>query len=109
MLVLSPSANDRSVNARSTPMTCAQVDVSVCIANWNCKEYLRACLHSLQEGRQGVCVEIIVVDNASSDGAAEMVANDFPEVILIRNKTNLGFAAASNRAADCATGAIFSF
>src|SRR5262245_8899432 len=50
------------------------IDVSVCIANWNCRDLLRACLESLHDQPQGVRLETIVVDNASTDGAADMVA-----------------------------------
>ena len=50
------------------------IDVSVCIVNWNCRDLLRQCLRSLREQPQGVTLEIIVVDNASNDGAADMVA-----------------------------------
>jgi len=91
----------RHVRRDSTVRT---VDVSVCIANWNCLEYLRGCLESLLDVPQGVTVEVIVVDNASSDGAADMVAREFPEVTLIRNEKNEGFARASNQAAQLATG-----
>ena len=48
--------------------------VSVCIVNWNCRKLLKACLRSLTPKLQGVRLEVIVVDNASTDGAAEMVA-----------------------------------
>jgi hypothetical protein len=82
----------------------AAPDVSVCIANWNCRDYLRDCLHSLLHSPQGVSAEVIVADNASSDGAADMVAREFPDVVLIRNDENLGFARASNQAAARATG-----
>jgi len=78
--------------------------VSVCIANWNCCNYLRACLASLLDAPQGVDLEVIVVDNASTDGAAELVAHEFPEVHLIRNAENVGFARASNQAAARAKG-----
>src|SRR5712692_9290794 len=61
------------------------VDVSVCIANWNCRDILRGCLESLHDRSQGVSLETIVVDNASGDGAADMVARDFTRVRLIRN------------------------
>ena len=64
------------------------IDVSVCIANWNCRELLRGCLESLHDLPQGVRVETIVVDNGSADGAADMVAREFPEVILVRNTAN---------------------
>ena len=82
----------------------AAIDISVCIANWNCRDYLRACLDSLLDQPQGVSVEVIVTDNGSTDGAAEMVVDDYPEVVLIRNVDNRGFARASNQAAECATG-----
>lgn len=85
------------------------VDVSVCIANWNCKELLRGCLRSLLERPQGVGLEVVVVDNASSDGAADMVAEEFPEVTLIRNATNTGFSRANNQAADRARGRYLFF
>jgi GT2 family glycosyltransferase len=80
------------------------IDVSVCIANWNCRELLRGCLESLQDCNQGVRLEVIVVDNASADGAADMVADEFPEVVLLRNETNRGFARANNQAAAKARG-----
>ena len=85
------------------------IDVSVCIANWNCRELLRVCLGSLLDCPQGVRLEVIVVDNASSDGAAEMVAREFPEVVLVRNPVNRGFARASNQAAERAAGRYLFF
>jgi GT2 family glycosyltransferase len=85
------------------------VDVSVCIANWNCRDLLRACLESLHDQPQGVRLETIVVDNASADGAADMVAREFPEVVLQRNAANLGFARANNQAARRARGRYLLF
>jgi N-acetylglucosaminyl-diphospho-decaprenol L-rhamnosyltransferase len=93
----------------ATSATPIALDVSVCIANWNCAALLRACLHSLFENPQGVNFEVVVVDNASTDGAAEMVAAEFPKVALIRNSTNRGFAAASNQAAARARGRYLFF
>jgi N-acetylglucosaminyl-diphospho-decaprenol L-rhamnosyltransferase len=84
-------------------------DVSVCIANWNCKDYLRACLASLLDDPQGATVEVLVADNASADGAAQMVEREFPEVILVCNSENLGFARASNQAAERARGRYLFF
>jgi GT2 family glycosyltransferase len=85
------------------------IDVTVCVANWNCREHLRRCLESLHDQPQGVRVETVVVDNASSDGAAEMVAEHFPEVVLVRNSENRGFARASNQAAARARGRFLFF
>ncbi len=92
------------------PRTAAPpVDVSVCIANWNCRDYLGTCLASILQVPHGVTVEVIVVDNASADGAADLVADEFPSVVLVRNAENLGFARASNQAAERATGRYLFF
>ncbi|MFO0928796.1 MAG: glycosyltransferase family 2 protein [Gemmataceae bacterium] len=83
--------------------------VSVCIPNWNCRDLLRQCLRSLTARRQGVRLEVIVVDNASSDGAADLVAAEFPRVRLIRNPANRGYARACNQAARLARGRYLFF
>ncbi|MCC6418839.1 MAG: glycosyltransferase family 2 protein [Gemmataceae bacterium] len=85
------------------------VEVSVCIANWNCRDLLRACLESVLDRPQGVVVETVVVDNGSTDGAADMVAAEFPETVLVRNPTNRGFARANNQAAELARGRYLFF
>ncbi|MFA0782915.1 MAG: hypothetical protein YYHSYBAR_001306 [Candidatus Fervidibacter sacchari] len=80
--------------------------VSVIIVNWNTREHLRRCLQSLTQ-RSTPCtlhLEIIVVDNASVDGSAEMVRCEFPHVRLIANDRNLGYAAANNQGAKIARG-----
>jgi GT2 family glycosyltransferase len=84
-------------------------DVSVCIVNWNCRDLLRDALASLHRQEQGVHIETIVVDNASVDGAADMVAAEFPEVVLLRNAVNHGFARGNNQAAARATGRYLFF
>jgi GT2 family glycosyltransferase len=85
------------------------IDISVCIANWNCREILRKCLASLHDWPQGVRLETIVVDNNSADGAADMVARDFPGAVVVRNPDNRGFARASNQAAQLARGRYLFF
>jgi N-acetylglucosaminyl-diphospho-decaprenol L-rhamnosyltransferase len=81
------------------------VDLSVCIVNWNSRDLLRQCLDSIQRAdTAGLTVETIVVDNGSSDGSAEMVAREFPQVVLVQNADNTGFARANNQAADVARG-----
>lgn len=85
------------------------VDVSVCVVNWNCKEMLRDCLQSLRDQPQDPRLEIFVVDNASTDGAPAMVAREFPEIVLLRNANNVGFARANNRAARLASGRYLFF
>jgi GT2 family glycosyltransferase len=85
------------------------IDVSICIVNWNCRAHLRDCLHSLRAASSEVSLEVLVVDNGSSDGAADMVAETFPEVALIRNHDNLGFSRANNQAARLARGRYLFF
>jgi GT2 family glycosyltransferase len=80
------------------------MDVSVCIVNWNTRELLRRCLQSIREHTTELRLEVIVVDNASADSSAAMVATDFPEVKLLASKENLGFGRGSNRAAASALG-----
>jgi len=70
-------------------------DVSVIIVSWNAKEHLLDCLCSLSH-QSGVVGEIIAVDNGSSDGSCDAVENQFPQVKLIKNGENLGFAKTNN-------------
>jgi GT2 family glycosyltransferase len=102
-MVDAPSPAPLSAPA-DTPAEDGPIDVTVCIANWNCRAMLCDCLESLLDQPQGVRLETIVVDNASTDGAAEMIVDDFPEVLLVRNAENVGFARANNQAAARARG-----
>jgi GT2 family glycosyltransferase len=70
--------------------------VSIIIVSWNARDYLVQCLNSISEETCRYPVEIIVVDNASTDGSPESVERQFPQVRLIRNADNLGFAKANN-------------
>lgn len=71
----------------------AETALSVVVVNWNGAAYLGACLASAR----GAGREVIVVDNASRDGSAELVRRSFPDVVWLANDTNLGFARAANR------------
>lgn len=73
--------------------------VSVIVVSFNTRELLRACLGSVETHH-----EVIVVDNASIDGSAEMVAQDFPNVTLVRNHENVGFGVANNQGIALAMG-----
>jgi len=79
-----------------SPKTVKHPKVSVIVVNWNRRDLLRACLHSL-EIQTETDFEITVVDNGSVDGSPEMVARQFPGVRLIRNGENRGFCAANNQ------------
>ena len=74
------------------------VDISFIIVNWNTREILIDCLDSIYKTVTDIGSEIYVVDNNSTDGSQEAVKNGFPEVKLIENSTNTGFAYANNQA-----------
>lgn len=73
-------------------------ELSIIIVNWNTRDLLRDCLNSIYAETRQTSFEVFVVDNASSDSSAEMVQGEFPQVKLIENEKNLGFARASNQA-----------
>ena len=81
---------------------------SIIVVNYNGREYLTQCLCSLldEDHRD---YEIIVVDNASTDGSAEHVEERFPEVTVIRNETNYGFGQGNNLAVQRANGEYLAF
>jgi hypothetical protein len=72
--------------------------------NWNTKDYLLQCIDSLFDQKERHQYEIIVVDNGSSDGSQQSVAETYPAVQLIQNKRNLGFSKANNIGIAAATG-----
>src|ERR1017187_7833280 len=69
--------------------------LSVIAVTWNAKKYVDACLGSLDHVAD-IPMEVIVVDNASTDGTAELIAREFRDFKLFRNDQNLGFAKANN-------------
>ena len=79
-------------------------DISVAIVSYNTRDLLRECLRSLQEHSAEANLEIIVIDNASHDGSAPMVRDEFPAVQLIESAHNAGYGAANNRALAQARG-----
>jgi len=76
------------------------LELSVTICSWNTQEDLRACLRSLEEARSEARFEVLVVDNNSEDGSADMVAASFPWVRLFRMNRNLGFTGGHNYAME---------
>jgi len=76
-------------------MESTPVEVSIVIVTWNAARYMVDCLKSL-ERQTALPTEIIVVDNASSDGTARLIRDRFPDVILVESDRNLGFAKANN-------------
>ncbi len=80
------------------------MDLSVLIVNYNVKAYIDQCLRSVERASQGLQVEVIVVDNASSDGSVAHIQKHFPWVTCIASPENLGFGRANNLAAAQAKG-----
>ena len=74
------------------------VDISFIIVNWNTRDILIDCLNSIYKTVTDIGFEIYVVDNNSTDGSREATKKRFPDVKLIENKTNTGFAHANNQA-----------
>lgn len=72
------------------------LDLGIVIVSWNTRDLLRDCLRSVERS-EGVTCRVIVVDNASADGSAEMVRAGFPQVELIENSDNRGYPAANNQ------------
>jgi len=77
--------------------------VSIVIVSYNTRGLLRDCLNSLMSTEGRIC-EVIVVDNCSTDGSADMMASEFPDIRLIRNAQNCGFAKATNQGMKVAKG-----
>jgi GT2 family glycosyltransferase len=88
------------------PRAPVRTDCSVIIVAYNQRADLARCLASLRESTDA---EIIVVDNGSSDGTADYLAGEFPEVRLVRSQENLGFGGANNLAAGQAAGRYLAF
>lgn len=80
------------------------MDLSVCVVSWNTRDLLDQCVRSIYETTEGVEFEVIVVDNASSDGTAAMLHARHPQVRLLANTENAGFARANNQAIEASTG-----
>lgn len=78
--------------------------LSIIIVSWNVKADLFRCLKSIKENRPHEEFEIIVVDNASTDGSVDIIKSDFPDVKIIANNNNVGFSAANNQAIKIAKG-----
>jgi N-acetylglucosaminyl-diphospho-decaprenol L-rhamnosyltransferase len=82
-------------------------EISIIILNWNTRDLLAKCLDSLEQHKGDLQLEIIVVDNASSDGSQAMLREKYPQVQLIANGQNVGFAKGNNQAMEVARGNYF--
>jgi len=71
--------------------------LSIIVVSYNTREFICSCLNSIKKCLDGLTYEIIVVDNHSVDGSCQLIHEDFPDLLLMENRENLGFAKAVNR------------
>jgi GT2 family glycosyltransferase len=79
-------------------------DLSICIVTYQARDWLKDCLESIYENTQIADLEIIVVDNGSNDGIDQMLAQDYPNIRFIPNKTNEGYTRPMNQSLQAAQG-----
>ena len=101
MSMTSPAGSAASSSSCPKAPAC---QVSVVILNWNVRDLVSACLRSVLAESAEVDLEVIVVDNNSADGSQEAIKSEFPQVQLIENESNLGFAAGCNQGIAIARG-----
>ena len=78
--------------------------LSIVLVCWNNKAYLGPCLKSLYESGMKNAFDVVVVDNGSTDGSQQMLADEYPDVMLIQNERNVGLGKASNQGIDATRG-----
>jgi GT2 family glycosyltransferase len=83
--------------------------LSIIIATWNSTDYLRRCLVSVYRYTQTIAFEVIVVDNASPAQDVDVIRDEFPAVVLIKSRDNLGFAGANNLGVRHSSGGLLLF
>lgn len=88
----------------SPDLPCQEPIISVIVISFNTCEMTLRCLEDVHADLRGLDAEVLVVDNASSDGSADAIATRFPSVKLVRNETNVGFGTANNQALGMAKG-----
>ena len=84
------------------------IELSIIIVTWNSQEFIGECLHSIFS-QKGVDFRVWVVDNGSSDKTCEIIKTDSPQINLICNERNLGYAKANNQALELAKGEFILF
>jgi GT2 family glycosyltransferase len=100
---LSPTSTSKDRDSKMNNIN-EDIDISIIIVSYNTRDLLLACLGSLYQAKHDFSFEVIVSDNASSDGSEEIVRKSYPQVRVIQNQQNLGFGAAANRGAAIARG-----
>lgn len=106
MITAANKKPEMTLMAHNSSSESSGIDLSIIVVSWNTRELTAQCLRSVLDNLSdgAFSYEIIVVDNASSDGSAQMVKDDFRSVRLICNDENLGFVGANNQASSVAKG-----
>lgn len=78
--------------------------ISIIVVSYNARDVLTSCLASIERGGDGLDIQTIVIDNASTDGSVEMIRREAPWATVVENAGNVGFAAANNQGIREATG-----
>src|SRR5258708_17414457 len=86
--------------SRILDLMSSDVPISIAVVSWNTRDLLRDCLLSLAQDALEARAQVWVVDNASSDGSADLVREQFPWVSLVASDENLGFGRAVNLVAE---------
>lgn len=92
------------MSEQPSPKTAVRPRLSIVVLSWNTQQLLRECLTSVEAQRPPFEIEVLVVDNASHDGSADMVEKEFPWARLIRNDRNEGYSRGNNIGIAAATG-----
>ena len=79
-------------------------EISFVVVSWNARQHLHRCLSLLCQAALDSPSEVIVIDNASTDGSWQMVRDEYPEVRLLCNESNAGFAMANNQGIAVSSG-----
>ena len=87
---------NKKLSSDACRLPSTSLDISVVIVGWNAEYYLNLCLESLAKAPPRRSMEVLVVDNASTDGSVKMIEAKFPWVKLIKSSENLGFAKGNN-------------
>lgn len=80
------------------------IELSIVVVNYNTRMLILDCIASILQHAQGLSIEIIIIDNASTDGSADAIRQHYPEVRLIANEKNVYFSAANNQGIKAAQG-----
>src|SRR5437667_12205546 len=91
-------------DAPTSPVIDDAVDVSVIMVSYNTAHLLKRLFAALEAGKGALKLQLIVVDNASRDNSAEILRTQYPNVELIENSVNVGFARANNQAIEHVSG-----